>query len=169
MSAQAEAAFAPGDIWPRRDAGGVTSTAGASSDPRPQRHGDPSVLRRDLLAIFIGGCVGALCRAALIEAFPVDPGEWPWATLIANVAGAFALGWVNTSLGPATLGRPLLGTGFCGAMTTFSALQLEVLRMLEEGEAPMAAAYLGVSVILGLAAAVAATALVRGRGGGEEE
>lgn len=122
-----------------------------------------STLRRDLLAILTGGCVGALARAGLVEALPADPGTWPWATLLANVLGAFALGWLNTALPAPALGRPLLGTGLCGALTTFSAFQLELLRMLEEGEGGLAAAYLSVSLIAGLVAVTVATSLARGR------
>jgi CrcB protein len=133
----------------------------AAEAPRRPRH--VLAYRRDLAAIFAGGCVGAVARAALAEAFPADPGQWPWATLIANLLGAFALGWINTVLPPQSVGRPLLGTGLCGALTTFSTLQLELLRMLEAGEGGRAAAYLSVSVVAGLIAVVAATALVRGR------
>jgi CrcB protein len=126
----------------------------------PARH---HPLRRELAVIFAGGCVGAVLRAALGELFPVDPGDWPWATLIANLAGAFALGWINTALAAGDIRRPLLGTGLCGALTTFSTLQLELLRMLEGGEAGRAAAYLTVSVIAGLAMVAFASALVRDR------
>jgi CrcB protein len=126
----------------------------------PPRH---HPLRRELAVIFAGGCVGAVLRAALGEAFPVDPGGWPWATLIANLVGAFALGWINTALAAGDIRRPLLGTGLCGALTTFSTLQLELLRMLEGGEAGRAAAYLSVSVVAGLAMVAFASALVRDR------
>lgn len=132
--------------------------------PEPSRHRNPLVVyRRDLVAIFAGGCVGAVGRAALGEAIPADPGAWPWATLVANLLGAFALGWINTALPAPSIGRPLFGTGLCGALTTFSTLQLELLRMLEAGEGGRAAAYLSVSVVAGLAAMAAATALVRDR------
>jgi CrcB protein len=107
--------------------------------------------------------VGAVARVALAEALPADPGAWPWATLVANLLGAFALGWINTVLPPASAGRPLLGTGFCGALTTFSAMQLELLRMLEAGEGARAAAYLSLSVVAGVVAVTVATALVRRR------
>ena len=119
--------------------------------------------RRELVAIFLGGCAGALLRALLIEAFPVDPGQWPWATVIANLVGAFALGVISTLLPPSAYGRPLLGTGFCGALTTFSTLQLELLRMLERGEEGLALVYASVSIVAGLLAVIAGTALVRGR------
>jgi CrcB protein len=125
--------------------------------PRP----DP----RELAAIFAGGCVGALARAGLAQAFPAAPGTWPWVTFAVNLAGAFALGVFATRLQervpPSAYRRPLLGTGFCGALTTFSTLQVELLRMLDADRLGLAAAYLAVSLVLGYAAMTLATGLVR--------
>jgi fluoride exporter len=121
--------------------------------------------RRELAAIFIGGCAGALARALLGEALPHEPGEWPWATFAANVGGAFLLGWLITRLQerlpPSAYRRPLLGTGLCGALTTFSTLQLELLDMLDADRAVLAAAYAGASVAAGCLAVALATNLVR--------
>jgi CrcB protein len=104
---------------------------------------------RELAAVFIGGVVGALARAGVAEAWPPAPGHWPWATLLVNVAGAFVLGAVAARRSRI----PLLGQGFCGALTTFSTFQLELLHMLEEGRTGLALAYAAVSITLGLAAA----------------
>ena len=86
---------------------------------------------RELVAVFVGGFVGALARLWLIEALPEGPLEWPWATFLANIVGAFALGWFATRLQErlpvSAYRRPLLGTGFCGALTTFSTMQLEIV------------------------------------------
>jgi fluoride exporter len=53
---------------------------------------------------------------------------WPWATFAANLVGTALLGYFVTRLQerlpPSTFRRPLLGTGLCGALTTFSTLQL---------------------------------------------
>lgn len=119
-------------------------------------------------AIFVGGALGALARAGLTEGLPHESGSWPWSTFVANVAGAALLGWTATRLAerlpPSTYRRPFVGTGFCGALTTFSTLQLELVRMLEDGHVPLALGYAATSLALGLAAVWLTTALVR-RGG----
>ena len=121
--------------------------------------------RRELLAIFAGGCAGAVARALLGEALPHDPGAWPWATFAANIAGAFALGWLVTRLQervpPSAYRRPLLGTGFCGALTTFSTFQVELLDMLDADRAALAGAYAAASLAAGCVAVALATNLVR--------
>jgi CrcB protein len=121
--------------------------------------------RRELAAIFVGGFVGAVARAELAQALPTRPGTWPWATFIVNLAGAFALGYFTTRLQErlplSAYRRPLLGTGFCGGLTTFSTMQLELLKMLDRGDTGLALAYALVSVAAGLAAVALATNLVR--------
>jgi fluoride exporter len=121
--------------------------------------------RRELIAVFVGGCAGTLARALLGEALPHDPGTWPWATFAVNVAGAFLLGWLITRLQerlpPTAYRRPLLGTGLCGGLTTFSAFQYELLGMLDADRAGLAAAYAGGSLAAGCLAVGLATNLVR--------
>lgn len=123
---------------------------------------------RELAAIFAGGAVGALARAGLAEGLPYRAGEWPWATLIANVAGALALGYFATRLQErlplSAYRRPLVGTGLCGAFTTFSTMQVELLRMLDSGRVALAAGYMSVSVAAGLAVVFVATKAVRRSG-----
>ena len=118
--------------------------------------------------MFAGGCAGAVARALLGEGLPHEPGGWPWATLIVNVAGAFALGWLVTRLQervpPSLYRRPLLGTGLCGALTTFSTFQVELLDLLDHDRAGVAAAYAAVSLAAGLAAVALATNVARARG-----
>lgn len=121
--------------------------------------------RRELAAIFAGGVVGAIARAELAEVLPVSAGGWPWATFIVNIAGAFALGYFTTRLQErlplSAYRRPLLGTGLCGALTTFSAMQLELLQMLDSGLLALALAYAVVTVAAGFTAVAVATNLVR--------
>jgi len=121
--------------------------------------------RRELLAVFAGGAVGAVARALVGELLPHDPGSWPWATFGVNVAGAFILGWLITRLQervpPSAYRRPLLGTGFCGALTTFSTMQVELLRMLDRGSVGLALGYAAASVLCGFLAVWLSTGLVR--------
>jgi CrcB protein len=121
--------------------------------------------RRELAAIFAGGFAGAVARAELTEALPHSRGQWPWATLIVNIAGAFLLGYVTTRLQErlpvSAYRRPLLGTGLCGALTTFSTMQLELLQMLEAHRTGLAASYALVSLFGGFVAVAVATNLVR--------
>jgi fluoride exporter len=121
--------------------------------------------RRELAAIFVGGAIGALARYGLAEALPHAPGTWPWATFAVNVAGALALGYLTTRLQerlpPSAYRRPLLGTGLCGALTTFSTMQVELLQMLDAGDAGLAASYAAASLAAGLLAIAATTNLVR--------
>lgn len=119
-----------------------------------------------LAAVFAGGAVGALARAGLARALVASPAGWPWATLVANVAGALVLGFVNERLRARTATSwpgALVGTGFCGALTTFSTFQWEVIRMAEAGRGGLAAAYVAVSLAAGLVAADSGARLARGR------
>src|ERR1700754_5323356 len=101
--------------------------------------------RRELGAIYVGGVIGALARVGLSEALPHGVDAWPWATFIANMIGAALLGWFVTRLGerlpPSTYRRPFLATGLCGALTTFSTLQLGLFQMLDTGHLALAAGY----------------------------
>jgi fluoride exporter len=119
------------------------------------------------IAILIGGVAGALARAGLAEAFPAEAGEWPWGTFIANQLGTLMLAWLTTELTevvvPTRFWRPLLGTGFCGALTTFSAFQVETIEMARHDRPGLAAAYAVVSIAVGMACAVAGTVYARRR------
>lgn len=121
--------------------------------------------QRELGAIFVGGFVGAVARAAIVEAFPYESGQWPWSTFTVNVAGALLLGYFATRLQErlplSSYRRPLLGTGLCGALTTFSTMQIELLEMLDGDRIGLAIAYGAVSVAAGFVAVAVATNLVR--------
>lgn len=103
-----------------------------------------------------GGAVGTALRLAVVAGV----GAVPWGTLLANVTGAGALGFVvGRQRGRATASPALtfLATGVLGAYTTFSALAVELVAMLDG--APMAATIYGLgSVTLGLVAAGAGLA-----------
>lgn len=121
--------------------------------------------RRELAAIFLGGFLGAIARLGLVEALPAESGRWPWGTFAANVAGTLALGYLTTRLQErlplSAYRRPFLGTGLCGALTTFSTMQVELLQMLDEGNVGLAAAYAASSLLAGVLAVGLTTNLVR--------
>jgi len=110
---------------------------------------------RVLPAIFLGGAAGGLARSALEQTWPADGHSWPWVTFAVNIAGTallaslFALVQRRPAPPPSLLG-PLLGIGLCGALTTFSTLQLETVVLVHAGHAAMGIAYALISVGGGL-------------------
>ncbi|WP_099021656.1 fluoride efflux transporter CrcB [Mycolicibacterium palauense] len=120
---------------------------------------------RELAAVFVGGALGTLARVGLATVAATPHGHWPWPTFIANVVGAFLLGYFTTRLLErlplSSYRRPLLGTGLCGGLTTFSTMQVEILGMLEHHNYGLVAGYLAASVAAGLVAVHLATGLVR--------
>jgi CrcB protein len=125
----------------------------------------PRLDGRELLAIYAGGVLGALARVGLAQLAPHGAGSWPWATFAANMAGALLLGYFVTRLQerlpPSSYRRPLLGTGLCGALTTFATVQLELFEMLDAGRLGLAAAYAAATLAGGFACVHLATAAVR--------
>jgi CrcB protein len=118
------------------------------------------------LAVALGAVAGGYLRVVL-SLLPAtgSSSSWPWITFSVNVAGTFVLAFTVAYLAVrerhASIARPLVGTGFCGALTTFSTLQLEVFRMLRGGHVPLAVCYLGASVLAGYAAFLLASATGR--------
>jgi len=78
---------------------------------------------------------------------------------------AFLLGYFVTRLQErlplSSYRRPLLGTGICGGLSTFSTMQVEILKMISAGAWGLAVAYAAASIVVGYAAVHLATALVR--------
>jgi CrcB protein len=128
----------------------------------------PQLDKREIAAIFLGGAAGSLLRVWLAQAVTSDVATWPWATFIVNVSGCFALGLIATHLRErppeAPHWHPLLGTGFCGAYTTFSTMQLELVRMIDHERVVLAIGYALASVVAGYLAINAGAAIVRMRG-----
>lgn len=120
---------------------------------------------RELAAIFAGGALGTVARVTVQSLVVRDPHHWPWSTFTVNIVGAFLVGYFTTRLLErlplSSYRRPLVGTGFCGGLTTFSTVQVETVKMLEHGHWGLAAGYTVSSIVLGLLAVHLSTVVVR--------
>ena len=88
--------------------------------------------------------------------------RFPWGTFTVNVAGSFVLGLVTAAAaehGLPALVVALVGTGFCGALTTYSTFSYETVRLVEGGASLIALANVGGSIVAGLVAAFAGVAI----------
>jgi CrcB protein len=105
-----------------------------------------------LLLVLLGGAVGAPTRYLTDLAVQrLHRSAFPWGTWTVNIVGSFVLGLV--AAGAATWMQTLVGTGFCGALTTFSTFGYETVRLAEVGETTTAATYVVGSLVVGLLAA----------------
>lgn len=130
--------------------------------PAARRHGP--VQADVLLAVALGGAVGALLRLALGRRTGPPGQGWPWATFAENLSGSLLLGAllvvvVEQGRGH-RLARPFLGVGVLGTFTTMSAYGLETQQLLLADRPALAAAYAGctlagamIAVLLGVRAA----------------
>lgn len=112
---------------------------------------------RAWLAVAAGGLLGTELRYGLGVAFPEGAGSVPWTTLLINVAGSFVLALLTT----VWMARPQtsfwlragLGPGLLGSFTTFSAVMFSTDQLFRAGGHQVWLLYLGLSLVLGLAAA----------------
>jgi CrcB protein len=110
-----------------------------------------------VVAIALGGALGAPARYGVGELVHVTPGSFPWVTLLINVSGCLAIGVLAAALTDRVahpLARPFLVTGFLGAYTTFSTFAVDVDVLGKDGHLALAAAYVVASIALGIAAVV---------------
>ncbi|MEU7281809.1 fluoride efflux transporter CrcB [Streptomyces sp. NPDC045431] len=111
------------------------------------------------LLVIVGGAVGAPLRYLTDRAVQArHDSVFPWGTFTVNVTGCLLLGLLT---GAASEAQLLLGTGLCGALTTYSTFSYETLRLAETGAKPYAVVNVAASVAAGLAAVFAGAALVR--------
>lgn len=113
------------------------------------------------LQVALGGAIGSVLRYNTGRTLtwwlgPAAMTAFPWATLVVNVLGSLAMGLLAGGLarmGPG--GEPmrlLLGVGLLGGFTTFSAFSLELMLLIERGQAGQAFVYGAISVLAGLTA-----------------
>lgn len=117
-----------------------------------------------ILQVALGGALGASARYTTGIAVTRLLGKsFPWGTLAVNVVGSFLMGALVVVLLHLSANRfaPLLLTGLLGGFTTFSAFSLDAVTLHERGDMGLAAGYVGVSVVLSIAALIAGLALAR--------
>ena len=118
---------------------------------------------KNLLLVGFGGAIGSMLRYA--ATLLLNSKYFPYATLAVNIIGSFIIGLVfalsikhedflnNWKL--------FLATGICGGFTTFAAFSLENMGLLQSGKIALAATYIILSVLLGIAAAFFGYQLIR--------
>jgi CrcB protein len=118
-----------------------------------------------LSAIALGGVVGAEARYGLGVLLPHRAGEWPWATLLANVSGCLLIGVlmvvITERVRPHPLVRPLLGVGVLGGYTTFSTYAVDTVTTVHAGRADLAVLYAVATPLLAMIAVAIGAAATR--------
>ena len=111
--------------------------------------------------VALGGVIGSLGRYAVGLLLPHGAGEFPWATVVVNVSGAFAMGLLVAFLvdrpGVHRLARPFLGVGVLGGWTTFSALAMDVVQLGAADHVTLTLAYVTTTFLVGTLAIGAGT------------
>jgi CrcB protein len=139
----------------------------ANTDDHAGRAAPPTALRRraTLLAVIgAGGAIGAAARYGTALAIPTHLDAFPVATFLVNVVGAVLLGAVAALpadwLSAHELTRPAIGTGFCGGLTTFSTMTLEIYQR-SSAHSTLAATYAVTSLVAAPACAWAGFSLTQ--------
>ncbi len=114
------------------------------------------------LLVVVGALVGAPLRLLVIRIAERGGRDPARGTLVVNVGGSGLLGVVLGLHGVPSWVVALVGTGFCGTLTTFSTFGADVVRLAEERTLGRAVAYVAATLVLGLGAAAGAWAAVQG-------
>jgi fluoride exporter len=118
-----------------------------------------------LLAVFLGGALGTVARYLLAAHHAAGPGSFPWVTLVVNLTGSLAIGFLvplteHVAHRAATV-RPLLLIGFLGGWTTYSTLAVDATLLVSHGDIATSLGYLTATVVAGLTLVVAGHAAGR--------
>ncbi len=116
-----------------------------------------------IAAVAGGGAIGATLRWAVGTFFDVEPGSWPWTTLIVNVLGCLAIGVAANRFEPGSLRWDGIVTGLLGGFTTMSLFAVELNDFVDRGHTGTAVAYGAATVVSGAAAVGLARTLTRTR------
>jgi CrcB protein len=134
------------------------------SEFRPSRPGFAAP-PRVLVAVALGGALGAPARYEVAQRIHVAKDTFPWPTFWTNITGAFLLGLFLTLViarfPSRPYPRPFFAIGFLGAYTTFSTMAVEAVTLITDGRAGLGIGYACLSVVAGLA--VAYTGIIAGR------
>ena len=118
-----------------------------------------------VLLVLLGGMIGAPARYLADRALQArHDSVFPWGTFAVNMAGSLLLGFLlgaQRHLGLPTSVVLLLGTGFCGALTTYSTFSYETVTLARSGARTMAVLNVGASVLAGLGAAYCGMAIAQ--------
>ncbi|HVT20466.1 MAG TPA: CrcB family protein [Mycobacteriales bacterium] len=119
--------------------------------------GQPALDASRLAAVVAGGFVGGLVRYEVVDHWTTRPDAFPWPAFVVNTAGAFVLGVLVIVVLDVLAGsrylRPMIGAGFCGALTTFGSLAVSVDQLLRHGHVAVGLGYLFASLAAGVLAA----------------
>ena len=126
------------------------------------------MLLSDVALVALGGGVGSLLRWGAGKLFASSgSGGVPWSTIVVNITGAFAIGYLSVLFSIewhdryGSFLKSAILTGLLGGYTTFSTMELDTAKMLRAGGAAKAAFYIIAQVVLGIAAAGLGAELAR--------
>ncbi|QNE21913.1 fluoride efflux transporter CrcB [Kribbella qitaiheensis] len=119
----------------------------------------------NLLLVIVGAAIGAPLRYLTDRAVQSrHDSVFPWGTITVNVVGCVVLGIVGGAASTASVPHEvqlLVGTGFCGALTTYSTFSYETLRLIEQDAKFFAAANVVTSIVAGLGGAFLGVAIAQ--------
>ena len=110
---------------------------------------------RTVAAVSFGGVLGSAARWGVGELIEVEPGSFPWATLVVNVVGCLLIGVAATRVDRGGVAWAGLVTGGLGGFTTMSAFAQELNDLADADRTAMVTVYLAVTLVAGLGALVA--------------